>query len=100
MRGFRPFSFLVVLHPKSGGDRWDDEADSLIYREGGSRAQHGGAILGYSVDLESDLNLSSATWLPFSTPNTVVSLILPMQDYITFKIAEVVSRFPLTFMLP
>lgn len=53
-----------------------------------------------SVDLESDPNLSFANRLPFGTPNTVVSRILPMQDYTVFKIEKVVSLFPFKFMLP
>lgn len=53
-----------------------------------------------SMDLESDPNLSFATRLPFGTSNTIVSCILPKQDYIAFETAEVVSHFPLIFSLP
>lgn len=51
------------------------------------------------MDLENDPKLSFATQLLFGTLDTVVSHILFMQDYKTFKTAKVVSRFPLLLTL-
>ena len=39
-------------------------------------------------------------WLPYGTPDNVISHIMPMQDYMALENAEVVSRFPFLFVLP
>lgn len=53
-----------------------------------------------SVDLKSDPTISFVAHLPFSTPNSVVSHILPMQDYTAIKTMEMVSLSPLILMVP
>ena len=53
-----------------------------------------------SVDLDDDPNISFVARLLFSTLESIVSRILPMQDYRTIEMAEVVSLFPLLFMVP
>lgn len=51
-----------------------------------------------SVDLESDPTISFVAYLQFSTPDSVVSHILPMQDYTTIKTTKMVSLSPLILM--
>lgn len=52
------------------------------------------------MDLESNHNISFTTRLPLCTPDSIISRILPMQDYTTTETMKVVSLFPLAFMLP
>lgn len=52
------------------------------------------------VELKSDPSLTFIARLPFGTPDTVIFNILPIQDYTTFEMVKMVSRFPLLFMLP
>lgn len=52
-----------------------------------------------SMDLESDPNLSFTARLLFGTLDTVVSHILFMNNYKTFEMTEVISRFPLLLTL-
>lgn len=52
------------------------------------------------MDLESGLTLSFEARLPFDTLDIVVFYILPMQDYITFEMTEMVSLFPFALTLP
>lgn len=53
-----------------------------------------------SVDLDDDPNISFVARLLFSTLESIVSRILPMQDYTTIETAEVISLSPLLFMVP
>lgn len=44
------------------------------------------------VEIETDLDRSFTTRLWYSTPNATISCIMPMEDYTTFEMAEMVSR--------
>lgn len=52
------------------------------------------------IEIENNQIQTFVAQLPFGTPDTIVSHILPMQDYIPFETTEVVSRFPLLLILP
>lgn len=51
-----------------------------------------------SMDLGDDPSISFMAQLSFGTLESIVSHIIPMQDYTTIKTTEVVSHVPLQFM--
>ena len=57
------------------------------------------AIQRILIEIKNDLDRSSMVCLSYGTPDTAISRIMPMLDYTTFKMAEVVSRSPFLFIL-
>ena len=51
------------------------------------------------IEIKNDLDRSSTTCFSYGTLNTAISHIMPMLDYMTFEMAEVVSRSPFLFIL-
>ena len=51
------------------------------------------------IEIKSDMDRSSTTCFSYGTPDTAISHIMPMLDYTTFEMAEVVSRSPFLFIL-
>lgn len=51
------------------------------------------------IEIKNDLDRSSTVCLSYGTSDTAISRIMPMLDYTTFEMVEVVSRSPFLFIL-
>lgn len=52
------------------------------------------------VEIENNSDRSFTMHLSYGTPNTAISHIMPMWDYTSFEMVEVVSRSPFLFIMP